>query len=267
MSSVQIADSRKFGFFIIENNVLDAYSISSNAILAYVSISRCANKGQCSFSLDYLAKQVKIGRATFVRALKELEDSELVSVQTPVGGKNVYTLLPVTKSIRVADDTPAQMELPPAQPDSPTRLTLSLPPAHTEPHKNTNLRKLKTLPSGEGEESTTKPPKSLHAEIQECIFSCHRKSYDCDPSWNGREAKALSDLIAATPSWKLSTYQILIRNRYASDGLNGDRPGTWIPNLSRYAAGPLDVYNRPKYKHKEEKQKTASQTFRESFND
>lgn len=126
-TSVRIESKRNFSFFMIDNEVVDNYNLSANALLVYVSIARCANNGSCSFSLKYLAKQVGLSRATFVRALPEVENSGLLRVDSPTGEQSTYTLLPVKK---VHKDQ-AQIE---PTPES-NRAGYQ---AQIEPHKNTN---------------------------------------------------------------------------------------------------------------------------------
>lgn len=64
-------------------------------------------------------------------------------------------------------------------------------------------------------------------------------------SWNGSEAKALADLLSATPSLTLQTFQICLNNRAKSTGTpHGERPRVWLPNILRYQQGPLNEFNR-----------------------
>jgi hypothetical protein len=95
--SVSVQDSRRSSFFIIDNEVVDNYRLSGNALLAYMSICRCSRNGVCSFTLQYLADQVGIGRTVFSAAIAELETAGLLEVKSEKGVANVYNLLPVNK--------------------------------------------------------------------------------------------------------------------------------------------------------------------------
>jgi hypothetical protein len=37
----------------------------------------------------------------------------------------------------------------------------------------------------------------------------------------------------------------LIDNRYASEGVNGERPRIWLGDLGKYAIGPLNQFGKP----------------------
>jgi hypothetical protein len=78
--------------------------------------------------------------------------------------------------------------------------------------------------------------------IQE-LFQSH---FSVTCPWEGSEAKALSNLLKGNPSWTAAQIEQMIRHRFSSDGITGDRPRIWLPNLAKYSAAALDKYQKPK---------------------
>ena len=64
--------------------------------------------------------------------------------------------------------------------------------------------------------------------------------------WDGSEGRCLDKIIKGNPSWSLEDFRKMITNYFTSEGVNGDRPRKWMPNVSRYARGPLDKFGHPK---------------------
>ena len=65
--------------------------------------------------------------------------------------------------------------------------------------------------------------------------------------WAGAEQKALADLLKGSPDLGFEEFQIILRNRAGSDGVNPlDLPRTWLATAIRYAERPLDRYQKPK---------------------
>lgn len=62
--------------------------------------------------------------------------------------------------------------------------------------------------------------------------------------WQARDAKALSDLLAASPGLKEEQFRQLLRNRARSAVAHGDRVYLWIGNLTRFQE-TIGPYNRP----------------------
>jgi uncharacterized protein YdaU (DUF1376 family) len=62
--------------------------------------------------------------------------------------------------------------------------------------------------------------------------------------WQGRDAKALSDFLDASPSLNESQFRQLLANRERSAVAHGDRVYLWIGNLTRYQE-QITVYNKP----------------------
>jgi uncharacterized protein YdaU (DUF1376 family) len=62
--------------------------------------------------------------------------------------------------------------------------------------------------------------------------------------WQGRDAKALSDFLDASPTLSESQFRQLLANRARSAVAHGDRVYLWIGNLTRFQE-EITVYNKP----------------------
>jgi uncharacterized protein YdaU (DUF1376 family) len=71
------------------------------------------------------------------------------------------------------------------------------------------------------------------------------KNHACpEMPWQGRDAKALSDLLDASPQLSESHFRQLLANRAKSAVAHGDRVYLWIGNLTRFQE-EITVYNKP----------------------
>jgi uncharacterized protein YdaU (DUF1376 family) len=62
--------------------------------------------------------------------------------------------------------------------------------------------------------------------------------------WQGRDAKALSDFLAASPNLSEIQFRRMLENRAKSAVAHGDRVFLWIANLTRFQE-EMTVYNKP----------------------
>jgi uncharacterized protein YdaU (DUF1376 family) len=62
--------------------------------------------------------------------------------------------------------------------------------------------------------------------------------------WQGRDAKALSDFLAASPNLSETQFRQMLVNRAKSAVAHGDRVFLWIGNLTRFQE-EITVYNKP----------------------
>jgi uncharacterized protein YdaU (DUF1376 family) len=62
--------------------------------------------------------------------------------------------------------------------------------------------------------------------------------------WQGRDAKALSDFLAASPKLSEMQFRQMLGNRAKSAVAHGDRVYLWIANLTRFQE-EITVYNKP----------------------
>jgi hypothetical protein len=88
--------------------------------------------------------------------------------------------------------------------------------------------------------------KELHGRVTKHIQSLYQSKFGEKCPWDVSEASQLKRIIEGNPSWIFSTFERLINARYASEGVNGERPRIWLPHLSRYMAGPLDRFGKTK---------------------
>jgi uncharacterized protein YdaU (DUF1376 family) len=62
--------------------------------------------------------------------------------------------------------------------------------------------------------------------------------------WQGRDAKALSDFLAASPNLSDTQFRQMLGNRAKSAVAHGDRVYLWIGNLTRFQE-EITIYNKP----------------------
>jgi hypothetical protein len=116
---------------------------------------------------------------------------------------------------------------------APTRTKADSPPPL---HSTT-----KSKPSAKSAETD-----SRHTPISNFIKQCITHATKLDPApWSGRDGKSLSIVLQNNPSWDVDVFKNLIRNRFRSDVPRGDPAYKWLPELSKYAEGPLDQYGKP----------------------
>jgi uncharacterized protein YdaU (DUF1376 family) len=71
------------------------------------------------------------------------------------------------------------------------------------------------------------------------------KNHACpEMPWQGRDAKALSDLLDASPNLSENQFRQLLGNRAKSAVAHGDRVYLWIGNLTRFQE-EITLYNKP----------------------
>lgn len=85
---------------------------------------------------------------------------------------------------------------------------------------------------------------SLHAKIRVWIQDAYQQVNGIACPWDGSEGRTLDRMLKSNPSWTLGQWIAMLRNYFDSEGVNGDRPRLWLPNISRWARGPLDKYGK-----------------------
>jgi hypothetical protein len=89
-------------------------------------------------------------------------------------------------------------------------------------------------------------PDSRHAEFRKAIEDYwHSKNSDIEIPWDGSEGSALSKLLKANPNLNAEKVVVLLQNRSCSNVNHSERPSRWLRNVTDYAAGPLDRFNKP----------------------
>jgi hypothetical protein len=109
-----------------------------------------------------------------------------------------------------------------------------------EPSRNKPFR----LTSAPDEDSAPIDPR--HHPIRVLIQELHREKFLVTCTWDGKEGKALADLLRGNPRWTEEQLTRMVRNRFASDGVKSDRPWFWISSLGSFAGGALDRYGKTK---------------------
>lgn len=95
------------------------------------------------------------------------------------------------------------------------------------------------------ESKKPKPPDPRHGPTRSLIQEQYKAKFQIEAPWDGSEARALGFLLNANPKWTQADLDRMIRARFQSEGVNGDRPRLWLPHLGKYAGGPLDRFDKP----------------------
>jgi uncharacterized protein YdaU (DUF1376 family) len=85
-----------------------------------------------------------------------------------------------------------------------------------------------------------------HGAFRLLLAEYWRAKNDASPEmpWQGRDAKALSDFLTASPHLTESQFRTMLANRAKSAVAHGDRVFLWIANLTRFQE-EINVYNKP----------------------
>jgi uncharacterized protein YdaU (DUF1376 family) len=104
---------------------------------------------------------------------------------------------------------------------------------------------LKTLPFSNSS-SAKRAPDERHTPFRLLLGEYWRAQNHAFPEmpWQGRDAKALSDFLAASPSLSEAQFRRMLDNRAKSAVAHGDRIFLWIANLTRFQE-EITVYNKP----------------------
>jgi uncharacterized protein YdaU (DUF1376 family) len=96
------------------------------------------------------------------------------------------------------------------------------------------------------DDSVTEPSASRHGVFRNLLAEYWRsKNHACpEMPWQGRDAKALSDFLDASPNLSESQFRVMLANRAKSAVAHGDRVYLWIGNLTRFQE-EITVYNKP----------------------
>jgi uncharacterized protein YdaU (DUF1376 family) len=101
-------------------------------------------------------------------------------------------------------------------------------------------------PQSEADTKAEAPSASRHALFRSILAEYWKTKNHTSPEmpWQGRDAKALSDLLAACPHLTEEQFRFLLANRARSPVAHGDRVFLWIANITRYQE-EMTVFNRP----------------------
>lgn len=114
---IDVVDKRRRGFFIVDDEVIDAVPASIFTKMTYIILVRHADKDRvCYPSMERISKEAGMSVAQARRAIKELEQMNMLEVQRRNGSHNCYLLLdksvwqtPLSQS-GVKDTNPALVE-------------------------------------------------------------------------------------------------------------------------------------------------------------
>jgi uncharacterized protein YdaU (DUF1376 family) len=104
---------------------------------------------------------------------------------------------------------------------------------------------LKTLPCSH-HASEKRAPDERHTPFRVILGEYWRAQNHASPEmpWQGRDAKALSDFLAASPHLSEIQFRRMLENRAKSAVAHGDRIFLWIANVTRFQE-EITVYNKP----------------------
>jgi uncharacterized protein YdaU (DUF1376 family) len=129
-------------------------------------------------------------------------------------------------------------------PDDAVRIADAMPgDAKSEPEPEPELSKAFLF---EGMASEKRSADSRHTPFR-CILAEYwgaKNHASPEMPWQGRDGKALSDFLAASPNLNEMQFRQMLGNRAKSAVAHGDRVYLWIGNLTRYQE-EITVYNKP----------------------
>jgi hypothetical protein len=92
--------------------------------------------------------------------------------------------------------------------------------------------------------------KQRHADFKAAIGEYWKsKNPDVAMPWDGAEGQNLDLWLRASSQTSIEQFTGYLRNRFRSDVNHAERPCSWIRNITRYAAGPLDRFGQPLQSH------------------
>jgi uncharacterized protein YdaU (DUF1376 family) len=118
-------------------------------------------------------------------------------------------------------------------------------PGDADSHSHSEPELLKTCISQE-RVSEKRGPDFRHTRFRSILAEYWKAKNHASPEmpWQGRDAKALSDFLSASPSLNEMQFRQMLVNRGRSAVAHGDRVYLWIANLTRYQE-EISVYNKP----------------------
>jgi uncharacterized protein YdaU (DUF1376 family) len=137
-----------------------------------------------------------------------------------------------------------------ALPDPPDSEPEAEPELEAETHESLFGSSPKRMCSLRGNqfEKTTKASNAdpRHTPFRSLLAEYWRAKNSASPEmpWQGRDAKALSEFLAASPHLTEAQFRHMLGNRARSAVAHGDRVYLWIGNLTRFQE-EITVYNKP----------------------
>lgn len=106
-----------------------------------------------------------------------------------------------------------------------------------------NRNKLVTVVSKSTEKAK---PDERHGPVRQLIMKCHQEAFKQQCPWGPDEAGQLGHLLRKIPGATIQELEVMVKNRFRSEGIAPDSPRVWLANLTRYGAGPLDKFGKTK---------------------
>lgn len=240
---VTVEDGRRFGFFMIDNEVADDLDLSIFAKAAYIVLCRHANRKteECFLLVGTVAEKMgRIADSTARKAIAELANAGYIAVEKRPGKSSIFRLLDVPRS-NTADTPPCG----------------GGHPAVLRRHNNTSLTRLSeqeqtcAAPSARaGDALSDSSQPSKHHRIETAIkqeWERRNQAAGVKCPWSPKTAGVLKNLLASTPSWDDESYQRCLTNLYASEGFAlSTPPDAFLPTLTKYLGGALDRFGKLK---------------------
>jgi hypothetical protein len=127
----------------------------------------------------------------------------------------------------------------------------SVPPCtHTEAEAYTDTKTEEQKPSpkprkraSEGAKKRESSPR--HKSLKAVIESYWNSKNTIPMPWDGSEGAQLGMWESANPTVTAEQFTGFLRNRFKSEVNHSERPSKWIRNVTSYANGPLNQFNKP----------------------
>jgi hypothetical protein len=99
----------------------------------------------------------------------------------------------------------------------------------------------------EGTKTKTEVAEARHAEFKAAIHAYWKhKNPELECPWDGSEGAQLGMWLKANPKVEIEQFKNMLRNRARSPDVNHSvRPSKWIRDITDFANGPLDRFNKP----------------------
>lgn len=120
---------------------------------------------------------------------------------------------------------------------------------HTDTIPTSSRRDVDTTPATgklQKSDAEREGPDPRHREVRELIMNVHRETFNMECPWGAGEAGQLSQFLRTIPGVTVEQLGVMVRNRFRSEGIGPDRPMTYLANLTKYGAGPLDKFGKTK---------------------
>lgn len=130
----------------------------------------------------------------------------------------------------------------------PSLAPLAVPPQSSEevPPVPTKPKTQKAAVKVAKDRTKTALAETRHAEFKAALKAYwESKNPGIEMPWDGAEGKQLGMWLKSSPTVSIEQFTGWLRNRFRSDVIHTERPSRWILNVTNFANGPVDRYNKP----------------------